>query len=77
MGIKKFLVILAAGIMLLIVLAAWFLPLDEDFRMENPFWNGFRNLSASYPVQSLESFADNPVLSRGTKRIMVTNIRQT
>ena len=77
MGIKKFLVILAAGIMLLIVLAAWFLPLDEDFRMENPFWNGFRNLSASYPVQSLESFADITLLSRGTTLILVPNISLT
>ena len=77
MSLKKFLVILAAGTILLVVLVAWFLPLDEDFRVENPFWNGFKNLSTSYPVQSLESFADLPVSPRGTTLILVPYLNLT
>ena len=77
MGIKKFLVILAAGTILVVVIAAWFLPLDEDFRVENPFWNGSKNLSASYPVQSLESFAELPLSPRGTTLILVPYLNLT
>ena len=77
MGIKKFLVILAAGTILVIVMAAWFLPLDEDFRVENPFWNGSKNLSTNYPVQSLESFAELPLSPRGTTLILVPYLNLT
>ena len=77
MGIKKFLVILAAGTILVVVIAAWFLPLDEDFRVENPIWNGSKNLSASYPVQSLESFAELPLSPRGTTLILVPYLNLT
>ena len=77
MGIKKFLVILAASTILVVVIAAWFLPLDEDFRVENPFWNGSKNLSTSYPVQSLESFAELPLSPRGTTLILVPYLNLT
>jgi len=76
-GIKKFLVILAAGTILLVVLAAWFLPLDEDFRVENPLWNGLKKLNTSFPVQSLESFASLPLTSRGTTLILVPYLNLT
>jgi hypothetical protein len=76
-GLKKFLAILAAGAILLIVLAAWFLPLDEDFRVENPLWNGFKNLSTNYPVQSLDSFASLPFSPRGTTFILVPYLSLT
>ena len=77
MGLKKFLVILTACIILLVILAAWFLPLDEDFRVGNPLWNGSKNLSMSFPVLSLESFADLPLSPRGTTLILVPYLNLT
>ncbi len=77
MGLKKFMVILAAGIILLVVLTAWFLPLDDDFRVENPSWNGSKALIASYTTQSLESLNDLPSAPRGTTLILVPYLELT
>jgi hypothetical protein len=76
-GLKKLLVILAAGMVLLIVLAAWFLPLDEDFRVENPLWNGFKNLSTCYPVHPVESFVDLPLSPKETTLILIPYLNPT
>jgi len=76
-ALKKFLLILAAAMILVVVLAAWFLPLDEDFRVENPLWNGLKNLNTSYPVQPLESFADLPLSSGGTTFILIPYLNLT
>ena len=77
MRLHKFLVILTACLIVIIILAAWFLPLDEDFRVDNPFWNGSKDFSASYPVQSLETFFDLPSSPRGTTLIVVPYLEFT
>ena len=77
MGLKKFLIVLAVSIILLLVLAAWFLPLDEDFRVENPYWNGSRDLNTDYPVQPLDSFTNLPASPRGTTLIVVPYLKLT
>jgi hypothetical protein len=76
-GLKKFLAILAAGTILLVVLFVWFLPLDDDFRVENPLWNGLKDLKVNLPVQSLESFAGLPFSPRGTTLILVPYLSLT
>jgi hypothetical protein len=70
-GLRKFIAILTAGVILVIVFAAWFLPLDEDFRVENPLWNGSQILSKGYAAQPLESLTDLPSSPRGTTLIIV------
>ena len=71
MGLRKFIIILIAMVILVIIFAAWFLPLDEDFRVENPYWNGSQELSAGYAAQPLESLADLPSPPQGTTLIIV------
>jgi hypothetical protein len=60
MKLHNFLLIFSLGMIVLVILMVWFLPLDEDFRVENPLWNGFKNLSEDYAVQPVESFANLP-----------------
>jgi hypothetical protein len=76
-GLRKFIAIITAGVILLIITAAWLLPLDEDFRVENPLWNGSQKLSTGYAAQPLESFADLPSSPRGTTLIVVPYLEFT
>jgi hypothetical protein len=77
MKLHKFLVIFSAGMIILVVLMVWFLPLDEDFRVENPLWNGLTNLSDDYAVQPLESFSDLPYLSEKVTLLVVPYLEFT
>ena len=77
MGLRKFMAILAASVILLVVLTAWFLPLYDDFRVENPFWNGSGTLSTNYMIESLESFAELPASPRGTTLILIPYLELT
>jgi hypothetical protein len=70
-------VILTGGVILLVILIAWFLPLDDDFSVENPSWNGSKALIASNKTQSLESFDDLPLTPRGTTLILIPYLELT
>jgi len=76
-GLHKFLAIFTACLVIIIILVAWFLPLDEDFRMENPFWNGLKDLSSDYPVQSLKAITDLPSIPQGITLIVVPYLEFT
>lgn len=43
-----------------LILAAWFLPSNDDYRLDNPFWNGIKNIKDEYEVQPLVSLASLP-----------------
>ena len=77
MKLHNFLAIFSAGMIVLVLLMVWFLPLDEDFRLENPLWNGFKNLSDDYAVQPVESFADLPSPSKAITLIVVPYLEFT
>jgi hypothetical protein len=77
MKLHNFLAIFSTGMIVLVVLMVWFLPLDEDFRVENPLWNGFKNLSDHYVVQSVESFANIPSPSKAVTLIIVPYLEFT
>jgi len=69
--LRRFLVILTIAVIILLLITAWFFPSNEDFRVENPFWNGIRNISASYPVLPLESLSDLPPSPQGAILILI------
>jgi hypothetical protein len=54
-----------------LILAIWFIPINEDFRVENPFWNGIKDTSTRYHMQPLDSLADLPFLSNGITCITI------
>ena len=60
MELRRFLVIITIALVVALIISVWFFPSNEDFRVENPFWNGTRDISASYPVMPLQSLSDLP-----------------
>jgi hypothetical protein len=62
---------LTLAIIILLIMAVWLYPSDEDFRMENRFWNGTGDLSARYPILPLQAFADLPPSPEGATLILI------
>jgi len=63
MGLFRFLLILTAALIALLLLLVWFVPLDDDFRTGNPSWNGSQYICAHHeaiPVDSLADLPDSP-----------------
>jgi hypothetical protein len=52
-------------------MVAWFFPSNEDFRIENPFWNGARDISSIVPASPLLSLSDLPTPFPGTTLILI------
>lgn len=77
MELRKFLGIVTIAMIILMLTGIWFYPSNEDFRTDNPFWNGANNLSSSCPVQSLQSLSDLPSSPEGTTLIMVPYLEYT
>lgn len=77
MTLRKFLVSLAIVIVLILAVVIWVIPSDEDFRVENTFWNGSSRLSASQVVTPLETLADLPEVTEGATLILIPYIQLT
>lgn len=77
MELRRFLVILTIAVIILLMITVWFFPSNEDFRVENPFWNGIRNISASYPALPLESLFDLPPSPQGATLILIPYLNCT
>lgn len=71
MGLRRFLLVVAAAVLVLLALLVWFLPSSEDFRTDNPFWNGTSHASANYRLLPLKSLAALPASPRGSALILV------
>jgi len=71
MTLRSFLVLLTAALIVLLLLTVWFFPPNEDFRAENPFWNGTRDLSSLYAARPLESLSGLPPTPQGTTLILI------
>ncbi len=71
MGLRKYLIILTAALLLVLAVAIWFYPSNEDFRTENFFWNGTGETLGSYEVSPLESFSELPQRPAGTTLLLI------
>ena len=71
MELRRFLGVLAIALVIILTIVVWFFPSNEDFRTENPFWNGTRDISSSYPALPLESLSDLPSSPQGTTLILI------
>ena len=71
MELRRFLGILTIALVIMLIIAVWFFPSNEDFRVENPFWNGTRDISTSYPALPLQSLSDLPPSPQGTTLILI------
>jgi len=75
--LRRFLVILSVVLVLILTIVVWFFPSNEDFRAENPFWNGTEDISSSYSATPLESLSDLPLLPQGSTLILVPYLEFT
>jgi hypothetical protein len=69
--LHRFLVILTVAVVIILAMVAWFFPSNEDFRIENPFWNGARDISSIVPASPLLSLSDLPTPFPGTTLILI------
>ena len=77
MRLRNFLAVFTLCLIVLIILMAWFLPLDEDFRVENPLWNGLKKFGERQAVKSIESYAELPADPRGVTLVIVPYLEFT
>ncbi len=77
MGLRRFLVILSIVLVIILTIVVWFFPSNEDFRADNPFWNGTEDISSSYSATPVESLSDLPPLPQGSTLILVPRLEFT
>ncbi|HEY82607.1 MAG TPA: DUF4350 domain-containing protein [Dehalococcoidia bacterium] len=75
MNLRKFLAMLSGALLLILAIVAWFFPSNEDFRTENPFWNGAKEMSLNYPVLALESLLNLPASPQGATLILIPYLK--
>ncbi|MFA5307908.1 MAG: DUF4350 domain-containing protein [Dehalococcoidales bacterium] len=71
MGMRKFLIVLSAVLLTGLVLAAWLMPANDDFRDETLAWNGISDMAGEYPLQTLTRLADLPPDPTGATLIAI------
>jgi len=69
--LRRFLTILIIAVVIILTAAAWFLPSNEDFRADNPSWNGVEDISSGYQATPLESLSDLPPAPQGSTLILI------
>ncbi len=75
--LRRFLVILSIVSVLILTIVAWFFPSNDDFRTDNPFWNGTEDISSNYSATPLESLSDLPPLPQGSTLILIPYLEFT
>jgi hypothetical protein len=70
-GLRRFLVILTVAMVAVLIIAVWFFPSNDDFRVDNPFWNGTGDISDSYPAIPLQSLDELPPSPQGATLILI------
>ncbi len=77
MTLRRFLVSLAISLVVILAVMIWFMPLDDDFRVENTFWNGSSKLGSHQTLTPLETLDDLPAVPEGATLILIPYIRLT
>jgi len=63
--------ILSIALVIILLMVVWFFPSNEDFRTENPFWNGTKDISSIIPASPLESLSGLPSSPQGSTLILI------
>ena len=77
MNLRKFLLILTIALVMILAITVWFSPSNEDFRTENPSWNGVKDISAICPTSPVKSLDDLPPSPQGTTLILIPYLNFT
>ena len=71
MTLRRYGLVLTLALVVALALLAWFLPSNEDFRTENPSWNGSGDFSSLVSASPLGSLTDLPTVPAGTGLVLV------
>lgn len=71
MSLKKFLMVLLPAMLVLASAVIWFYPSREDFRQDNPFWNGLSVFTAEFGAEVLDTYDRLPPVSEGTVLVLI------
>lgn len=71
MELRRYLLIVTTAILIALILTVWFFPSNDDFRVDNPFWNGTRDIRDDYQIQPLDSLSDLPPLPASVTLITI------
>jgi len=63
--------ILSIALVIILLMVVWFFPSNEDFRTENPFWNGTKDISSIIPALPLTSLSGLPSSPQGSTLILI------
>jgi len=75
--LRRLLVSLAISLVVILAVMTWFMPLDDDFRVENTFWNGSSELDSHQLLTPLETLDDLPAVPEGATLILIPYIQLT
>ena len=71
MKLHRFILILTLSLVIILAAVVWFFPSDEDFRTENPFWNGTKDISSVIPASPVQSLSELPISPQEVTFILI------
>lgn len=71
MGLGRFLGALTGALLVILVMVVWFFPSRDDFRSDNPYWNGVSQAMESYRASPLVSLTHLPPEADGVTLFVV------
>lgn len=77
MALRKFLILVALGVITIFIAAAWVFPPTDDFNAANPLWNGASDISSTLPVLQLSSLQDLSTPTATTTLILIPYLSYT
>lgn len=71
MSLRKFLAMLTVAMVITLAVVTWLVPTNEDFRTDNPYWNGTREVTFSHSFSPLETLSDLPSSPKESTLILI------
>ena len=71
MKLHKYILTVTIATVIILLAGVWFRSTTDDFRHDNPSWNGIRDMSAYHPAAPLPSLFDLPSSPQGVTLILI------
>ena len=77
MELRKFLMLLSICMIIILLIVVWFFPSNDDFRSENPFWNGTKNMVSITPTSPVSTLSGLPTPPGESTLILIPYLELT
>ena len=71
MDLRRFLTILTVFMVIILTVMVWLFPENEDYRVDNPSWNGFEDMKSIALASPLRSLSDLSALPHDSTLILI------